>query len=118
MAHNNNEWTVKSVGGKLDASNLRCCYDVAGDPNHEQIAEPLIEDELRRHSRIRASQYDREWGLAGGKLSSPPFDRMIVMASHIRYESPVTVTQTLERFSRGDQCTVTGAAAARQKCIR
>jgi len=38
--------------GELDAADLRRRNDVAGHANDEQIAQPLIEDDLHRHSRI------------------------------------------------------------------
>src|SRR5262249_9652737 len=34
--------------------------DVAGDANHEEIAKPLVEDELGRHAGIRAAENDGE----------------------------------------------------------
>ena len=47
-------------GGELDAADLRRRDDVAGDADDEQIAEPLIEDDLGRHARVGAAEDDRE----------------------------------------------------------
>ena len=45
---------------ELDAAHLRRCDDVAGNADHEQIAETLIEDDFGRHARIGTAEDDRE----------------------------------------------------------
>jgi hypothetical protein len=46
--------------GELDAADLRWRDDIAGHADHEQVAEALVEHDLGRYARIRASQDDGE----------------------------------------------------------
>jgi hypothetical protein len=51
----------------LDATRYTRRDDIAGDPDHEQVAETLIEDQLRRHARIAAAQNHGEGLLTGAQ---------------------------------------------------
>ena len=60
MPEHDHEARAELRGGKFDAADLRRRDDVAGDADHEQIAEALIEHELRRHARVGTPENDGE----------------------------------------------------------
>ncbi len=60
MAHDHHQLRAIALGRELDRANLRGRDDVAGDANHEQIAQTLIENGFRGGARVSAAQNDRE----------------------------------------------------------
>jgi hypothetical protein len=55
----------EELGAEVRPGELHAAQDAAGDdvarhPDHEEIAEPLIEDQLGRDQRIAAAQNDRQ----------------------------------------------------------
>ena len=60
MAEDDDESGAEPLGRELDAADLGGRDDVAGDPDDEQIAQSLVEDDLDRHTRVRASEDDGE----------------------------------------------------------
>ena len=50
VPHHDDESCAESRGGELDTADLRRRDHVAGDADDEQIAEPLIEHDFRRHA--------------------------------------------------------------------
>ncbi len=90
-------------GGELDAADLRRRDDVAGDADHEQIAEALIEDELGRHARVGAAEDDRERQLVLRQRRAPRLTQVAPRALPIcGREAAVAVAQAFERFVCGD----------------
>ena len=64
MAEHHHQARAEGLGGELDAADLGGRDDVAGDADDEQVAESLIEDQLRGHARIGAAEDDGEGLLA------------------------------------------------------
>ena len=55
-----NERRAEALDGKLDAADLRRGDDVARDPDDEEIAKALVEDDLGRDARVGAAEHDGE----------------------------------------------------------
>jgi hypothetical protein len=94
----------KPLGGELDAADLRRGDDVAGDADDEEVAEPLVEDELGRHARVGAAEDDGERLLAGGELAPARLAGEGVEAADVGGEAAVALAQAFERLARGDHC--------------
>ena len=58
----------KLLGGEFNAADLGRRDDVAGDANHEQIAEALVEDDFHGHARIGTTQNGGKGLLAGREV--------------------------------------------------
>src|SRR6185295_8094202 len=54
------EASVEALGCEFHAADLRRRHDVAGHADHEQVAQALIEHELRGHTGVGAAEDDRE----------------------------------------------------------
>ncbi len=96
---------LEPVGGELHAADLGLGDDVAGHPDHEQVAESLLEDDLGGNSRVGASENDGERLLAAYQPPAPRAAGKRVAASHVGYEATVSVAQALERFCCRDHST-------------
>ena len=97
VAEHHDETRPEPLGGELHAAHLRRRHDVAGDADDEEIAEALIEDDLRRHPRVGAAEDDGERFLvlrqrAAGAIQHGQAGR----------ESLVTGAQPVERLRRGN----------------
>ena len=68
MAHHQNEFCLQVLHRIFDAAQNVVCGNVAGYPDHEQIAQALIEDELRGDPGIGATEDNREWMLSSFQL--------------------------------------------------
>ncbi len=86
---------AEAGGGELDAAHPGGRHDVAGDANDEQIAQPLIEDDLGGHPRVRATEDDGEGLLLLRQLERP---RRRGLAADAGDEAPVAVAQMLDGF--------------------
>ena len=64
VAEHDDQPRAEPRGGELDAADLRRRDDVAGDADHEQVAEALVEDDLGGHPRVGAAEDDGERLLA------------------------------------------------------
>ncbi len=64
MAEDDHQSRTELARGEFNAANLRGRHDVAGDSNNEQVAESLVENDLRGNTRVRTAEDDREWFLA------------------------------------------------------
>src|SRR5262245_58318452 len=69
MAHHHDERHVQVLRGVLEARDLGVAGDVARDANIEEIAESLIEDDLRGNTRVRTTENRRMRMLAGCELA-------------------------------------------------
>jgi hypothetical protein len=65
VTKHHNEARVEAGSRKLDTADLGGCDNVAGHANDEEVAEALIEDQLRRYAGVGAAEDDGE-GLLGG----------------------------------------------------
>ena len=70
MAQHHHQPGAEALDGKLDAADLRRRHDVAGHADDEQLAQPLIEDQLGRHAGICAAQQHRKGGLLHDELAA------------------------------------------------
>jgi hypothetical protein len=68
MAQHKNQARSQLRDAVLDTSESRVIYDIARQPNDEQITDPLIEEDFRRHARIGAAYDDGERMLRGSDL--------------------------------------------------
>ena len=96
---------------ELDTAHLRWRNDVARNPDDEQVAQTLIEDDLDRYPGIGASEYGGEWFLPGGQFDAPGAARRRVMASDVGDEAGVPVTQQRQRFEGGNHRSRSGTSA-------
>lgn len=87
-------------GSKLDAADQRRCDDVAGHPDHKQIAQALVEDDLHRNARVGATENRGDRFLACGQLSAAGAKFRRVAAGTGRDEAAVSLSQALQRFMR------------------
>ena len=71
VAHDDEQRGVQMSGRILDARDLRITGNVARDPNVEEIAKTLVEDDLRRYTGIGAAQHDRVGMLPRRKFALP-----------------------------------------------
>lgn len=55
VAEHHDEACAEPPGGELDAADLGWGDDVPGNADDEQVTKALVEDDLRRHTRIRTS---------------------------------------------------------------
>ncbi len=101
VAEHHDEPRAEPRGRELDAADLRRRDDVARDADHEQVAEALIEYELRGHARVRAAQDDRERLLTRDELRAALLIRRSGRRP-IRDEPAIAVAQPRERFCGGD----------------
>ena len=60
VAHHDDEPRSGGRGRELDAAHERGRDDVAGNTDHEEVSEPLVEEELGWRTRVRAGQDDRQ----------------------------------------------------------
>ena len=91
---------AKARGGELDAADLRGRDDVAGDADHEQVAQPLVEDDLGRHARVGAAQDDGEGLLPGNQRAAPRLGGAAGRVAHLGDEAPVALAQQRQRLRR------------------
>src|SRR5215469_250070 len=100
MAEYHDEARAEGRSRELDTADLRGRDDVAGHADDEQVAESLVEDDLRRHARIRAAEHDRERLLCGrsGKLPAAdarvaPLEPGLALEPKLADETPVAFAQ-------------------------
>jgi hypothetical protein len=56
MSQNYEDARSQVLNGVLDAAHAYCIGDVAGGPNHEEIAQTLVEQNFWRDATVGASQ--------------------------------------------------------------
>ena len=74
MSKDDNKPAAALFRGQLNAADLRWCYNVASNPNDEQVTDSLVKDNLGRHAGVRASEDDGERFLL---VDGPELMRMI-----------------------------------------
>ena len=89
------------AAGILQATRHLGRKDVSRDPHHEQLAEAGVEDPLRRHPRIAATQYRREGMLPPGQFGHGLARQAKEMSLSLQ-KSFVAVDQALEGFVGGN----------------
>ena len=81
VAHHDNQRRVQVADRVLEAPEHVRADDVAGHADHEQVAKPLVEDELGGHSRVAARQNRRKRLLTGLQVLAPGSRFMRVAAA-------------------------------------
>ena len=66
MTQDQDHFRARSRAAKLHAAEHVVIHDIAGDSSDERVADSSIENDLRRHSRIQASQDHRRRVLSFG----------------------------------------------------
>ena len=67
VSHDDDQRHVQMFGRVLDTGGLIVARNVAGDADREDVAEPLVEDDLGRYARIGTCQDRGMRRLAGGQ---------------------------------------------------
>ncbi len=101
MTEYDHQRRTEPVRGKLDAADLRGGHDVAGNSDHEQIAETLVEDDLGRDSRIRAPEDDGERFLRRRHFPAPGLTGFAPTVAQLGNETLVAFTQAFKRLESG-----------------
>ena len=100
VTHHDDQLRPERFRGELDRADERWRDDVAGDANDEEVAEALIEDELRGCAGVRATEDDGEGSLSVDELGAA------VMAGvgfrEVGDEAGVALAQTLQGDARFD----------------
>jgi hypothetical protein len=100
MSQHYDESCAGPFRSELDASNLRRGDDVASNTDDKQVTKALIEDDLRRHSRIGTSEDNGERLLACYQRLAACLVRWCVAGPLVRYESTIARTQAFECIRR------------------
>ena len=85
---------------ELDAADLRRRGDVAGDADHEQVAQALVEHEFGRRARVGAAQHHRERALRARMVLAPRVAEQRLQADHMVDEAAVALAQPREGLFR------------------
>ena len=98
VSHHDDQAGPELAGRELDGPDERRRDDVARDADDEEIAEALVEDELRRRPRIRAAEDGRERPLPRGEARVPASNGLAFAGD----EALIAFHQAVERvFGRG-----------------
>jgi len=104
MPEDDHQAGAELFGGKFDATDLRRSDDIAGYAYDEQIAQPLIENDLHRHSGIGTAENGREGFLARRELDAAWEDGgifQLTMHPHIiGYRSRIWIVDELIRHAK------------------
>jgi hypothetical protein len=102
MSEDDDESCAEPFRGELDASNLRRGDNVASHTDDEQVTEALIENNFRRHARIRTSENNGERLLACCERLAPFLVRECVVAPVVSREATIACAQALKCIQRRD----------------
>jgi len=81
---------------------LRWRDDIAGDANHEQVAQTLVEDNLGRYPRVRAAQNDGEGKLLGRQFNTAAGAGGVLAVAAVGDETAIAVAQPLQGLLCGN----------------
>ena len=112
MSQNHHQPRAEARRRELDAADLGRGDDVAGDADDEQVAQPLVEDDLRRHPRVGTAEQDRERLLPGRELVAPRRAGGRGVGANVGDEARVPLPQPVECLQRSHHPveSVTGSA--------
>ena len=94
---NDNVWSAAWLPSRAAAG---AAGDVAGDADHEDVAESLIVDELDRHARVGAAEQGSERLLLRSELAQASEIALRIDRLAGR-EARVALAQSFESFGRG-----------------
>src|SRR4051794_1750294 len=109
VAHDHDETRPEPLRGELDAADLRRGDDVTRHADDEQIAQPLVEDDLSRRARVRAAEHDRERRLR--ELATPPVADHRLDAADTLNVAAVPLFETDQRLAGRQDCVLRAHAA-------
>src|SRR5437667_4108068 len=107
MPQHQNQRRVKMVHRIFNTAEIACRHYIAGHAYDEQVTEPLIEQQLRRNSRIAAAEDSCERVLPGDQLFSPGKAFMPATGTG-GSESFIPLQQKSERFAGVSGCGLFG----------
>jgi hypothetical protein len=87
---------------ELDAADEGWGHDVSGDADDEEVAQALVEHDLRGHPRVRAAEHDGEGGLARHELGPAGRVRRVLLAPPPRDKAAIALAQAIERLVCAD----------------
>src|ERR1700736_4953542 len=99
MAQDDYQTSTEAGCGEFDTADLRRSHDIASDSDHEQVAETLIEDQLRRNARVRAAKNYCKWLLSAHKLGRTRWNRKNASRFLVGSEAPVSIAQPIESMN-------------------
>ena len=86
---------AEAFGRELDAADLGGRDDVAGDADHEQVAQALVKDDFGRHPGVRTAQDDGERKLLRGQFDAAAGCRWpSITAAGVGDEARIAVAQS------------------------
>jgi len=100
MSQHYDESCAGAFRRELDAANLRGRDDVASYADDKQVTKALIEDDLRRHSRIGTSEKNGERLLACCQRLATCLVRYCAAGWLVSHESPIARAQAFECIPR------------------
>src|SRR5580658_4093303 len=98
--HHDQPARLVSVGPELDAAeHYTLVQGLPAGPDHEEIANSAVKNDLWRHPRVDAGENEREWSLVRGDLK-PPGDCLMRVLKQSAYPPLVSLTQQIESIRR------------------
>jgi hypothetical protein len=94
MGEHDDQWHFEDLDGVLQAPDDRLADHLSGVANHEQIAEPEVEDDLCGQTRVRAPEQRRDRVLLVREIMAP-LDVLIRMPRLPVHEAAVAVEHLL-----------------------
>jgi hypothetical protein len=98
---NNDQFGAQVLDCILDATENGVVNDVPGNSYDEEIAQSLIEEQLRRNSGVGTTEDHSKWVLPGNQLA-PPRHGFIGMALFVSYKTRVPSQKSLKRPVGGE----------------
>ena len=100
MAEHDDKAGTELLCSELHAADLGSRDDIAGDANHKQVAEILVENQLDGNTRIRAPEDDGERLLSFNRGGSPDLALRQVATAGATGKPQVTFTKSIECLRR------------------
>ena len=98
MTEHHDQASLEAGCRKFHTADLGWSDDVARDADDEQIAEPLVEDDLCRHTRIGTPEDDRERLLSRRQRLAAGAAHSGLLAAYLGDETTVAFAQPLQCF--------------------
>ena len=98
VPQNHHQPRAEPCRGELHAADLRRCDDVSSHADDKEVAKTLIEDNLRRHPRVRASKNDGKRLLTCRQRVAAVSARDRVGALNASHETAVPFHEAFECF--------------------
>jgi hypothetical protein len=99
VAEHHQQRDLELVGAVLEAAHHRVVHDLAGGADHEQVAEPTVEDQLGRDAGVHAAEDHGEGVLPGDDGLAARLGLVDRLGLVVR-EALVALDQALQRLLR------------------